>query len=48
MLFTLWFVSVVVFYKGFGQKEIFQEWYHLIWQWVLIFITGYLFFKERK
>ena len=41
----LLFMSSVMLYKFLGMANIYQQFYHLLWQWGLINFTGYLWFN---
>ena len=44
----LLFIFSIILYKELAMHNKYQEWYYILLQWILIFISGTIYFGSRK
>ncbi|MFH0876588.1 MAG: hypothetical protein V1859_11740 [archaeon] len=44
--YGIFFLGSILLWNFLGNFEFFSEWYHQIWQWGLIAVSGFLLFRK--
>ncbi|NTV23332.1 MAG: hypothetical protein HGA85_03080 [Nanoarchaeota archaeon] len=44
--YSVFFVGSILLWNFLGDYGLFSEWYHQVWQWLLILVSGYFLFRK--